>query len=88
MRAATVPPVSSNGQRRPPRPRIEILPGAATEEETAAVAAALQRFLAETAPAPEPRETTSPWLRAALIEGVGARLPAIPPDPGSGFPLR
>jgi hypothetical protein len=80
--------VSSNGQRRPPRPRIEILPGTATEEETAAVAAALQRFLAETAPAPEPRETTSPWLRAALIEGVGARLPAIPPDPGSGFPLR
>jgi hypothetical protein len=80
--------MSSNGARRPPRPRIEMAPGAAGEDEAAAVAAALERFLADTAPAAEPRETASPWLKAALIEGVGARNPVIPPDPGSGFPVR
>lgn len=65
-----------------------MVPGAANEEEAAAVAAALERFLADTAPSPEPRETTSPWLKVALIEGVSARNPVIPPDPGSGFPLQ
>lgn len=62
--------------------------GAATEDEAAAVSAALDRFLAETAPPPEARERVSPWLRAALVEGVSARRAAIPSDPGSGFPLR
>ena len=64
-----------------------MVPGTATAEEAAAVATALERFLAETAPAPESREAVSPWLRAALLEGVGARRPAIPPHPGSGHPL-
>ncbi len=65
-----------------------MVPGASSEEEAAAVAAALERFVADTAPSAEPREPSSPWLKAALIEGVGARNPVIPPDPGSGFPLR
>lgn len=45
-------------------------------DEAAAIAAAIQRFLAETtAPADgEPRRRTGPWQRAALLEGVGKRV--------------
>jgi hypothetical protein len=65
--------MSANGKRRPPRPRIEVVSGGASETEAAAIAAALEQFLAETAPAPESGERESPWLRAALVEGVSAR---------------
>lgn len=61
--------MSGNGARKPPRPRIELVAGNPTEEEGAAVVAALERFLAETAPAPAPVQT-SRWQRAALAEGV------------------
>jgi hypothetical protein len=59
---------SANGIRRPPRPRIEIA-GAASESEAAAIAVALQNFLAETAPAPV-AVPQSVWQRTALREGV------------------
>ena len=44
------------------------------EDEAAAIAAALERFLAETAVAvaAEPA-SIPPWQRAALLEGVGAK---------------
>lgn len=43
-------------------------------EESAAIAAAIERFQAETAPAAEVAgEAVSPWQRAALVEGVGAK---------------
>jgi hypothetical protein len=42
-------------------------------DEAAAIAAAIERFQAETAPAEAAEETVSPWQRAALIEGVGAK---------------
>jgi hypothetical protein len=43
-------------------------------EEAAAIAAAVRRFVAETAPSPGAgAEAVSPWQRAALVEGVGAR---------------
>ena len=42
--------------------------------ETAAIVAAVEQFLADTAPAPaDPAQTTSPWARAALEEGIAAR---------------
>jgi hypothetical protein len=45
-----------------------------TPEETAAIAAAVERLVAETAPpGGEPEETVGPWQRAALAEGVGAK---------------
>ena len=47
-------------------------PGASTEE-AAAIAAALEQFLVETAPAPQPGEKGNPWQRAALADGIGAR---------------
>jgi hypothetical protein len=76
-----------NGKRRPPRPRIEVVwpahhPAGGGREaeqpagvgsEAAAIVAALEQFLVETAPAPEPSDTMSPWLRAALEDGIAAR---------------
>jgi hypothetical protein len=43
-------------------------------DEAAAIAAAVQRFGAETAPVQAAvEEAVSPWQRAALVEGVGAK---------------
>ena len=45
-----------------------------SEDEAAAIAAAIGRFHAETAPAPaEQGAAASPWQRAALVEGVSAK---------------
>lgn len=79
--------MATNGKRRPPRPRIEIASAAATPQESAAVAAAIEQFLAETAPARQPPEGRSAWQRAGLIEGVAAKRRALPVDPGAGFPV-
>jgi hypothetical protein len=73
--------MASNGKRLPPRPRIELVKGAPTEEEGAAIAAALEQFLAETAPGPAARET-SRWQQAALRDGVQRE----PPQPVWGRP--
>ena len=43
--------MATNGNRRPPRPRIEML-SAAEPQEAAAVIAAVEQFIADTAPAP------------------------------------
>ncbi|HEX8958846.1 MAG TPA: hypothetical protein VF770_03385 [Solirubrobacterales bacterium] len=45
----------------------------ASAEEAAAIAAAIERFQADTAPATGAKAGLGPWRRAALIEGVGAR---------------
>jgi len=43
-------------------------------EESAAIAAAIERFQAEMAPAEmADGEVVGPWQRAALVEGVGAK---------------
>ncbi len=45
-----------------------------SEDEAAAIAAAIGRFRAETAPAPSAEEDAiGPWQRAALLEGVSAK---------------
>ncbi len=62
--------MAGNGTRRPPRPRIEMVSASATLEEAAAIAAALERFLDDTAPAPAASEAAGRWGRAALLEGV------------------
>jgi len=67
--------VSADGKQRPPHPRIEIA-AAATEEEAAAITAALERFLTETAPAAVAEPPISRWQRVALTEGV-ERTPRI-----------
>jgi hypothetical protein len=68
--------MSSNGKRRPPRPALEIVAPGAGAEETAAIAAALEQFLHDTAPSVVvERFRPSGWSRAALAEGVGADPP-------------
>ena len=54
-------------------------------EELAALVAAIERFLLDTAPAPAPApalEPPSPWVRAARLEAVGETdpHPAWPAD--------
>ena len=61
-----------NGRQKPPRPQIEVNSANASPDEAAAIAAALERFLWETAPAPR-EEPRSRWLEAALREAVCAR---------------
>jgi len=64
--------VSSNGKQTPPRPRIEVRQAAASPEEAAAIAAAIEGFLRDTAPAPAAAgPAVSPWTRAARFESAG-----------------
>jgi hypothetical protein len=70
--------VSRNGQQRPARPRIELSQGAASPEEAAAITAAIEQFLRDTAPPPAPPgRRVNPWLRAGLFEAT-RRDPAGP----------
>ena len=72
--------MSRNGKHAPPRPRIEVRQSTAGPEEAAAIAAAIEQFLRDTAPAPAAGgPAVSPWLRAGLFEGVG--LCADAPSP-------
>ncbi len=71
-----------NGRQHPARPRIEVRQSPASPEEAAAIAAAIEQFLRDTAPRPGPRaEQKSPWLRAALYESAGL-------DPAAAGPWR
>ena len=65
------------------RPQLRIVAPSASPHEAAAVVAAIERFLRETAPplvAPAPAR--NPWQRAALLEGTG-REPDGWAGPGS-----
>ncbi len=63
-----------NGERRPPRPQIELISTDASESEAAAIVAALEQFLADTArPPAEERPRQNPWQRAALEDAIAAR---------------
>ena len=61
------------------RPKLSIVAPNASPEEAAAVVAALEQFMRETAPRPAPQAPRrNPWQQAALFEGV-AREPQLPP---------
>jgi hypothetical protein len=64
-----------NGKHTPPRPQIEIQQANASPEEAAAIAAALEQFLQETAPTAEATPPKSGWQSAALAEGVRSFQP-------------
>ena len=74
--------MGGNGRQHPARPRIELRQSPASPEEAAAIAAAIEQFLRDTAPRPRPpAERMSPWLRAALYESAGH-------DPAAAAPWR
>jgi hypothetical protein len=53
------------------RPRLELISPNASPEEAAAIVAALERFMRDTAPSRVPPPAPpDPWRRAALHEGV------------------
>lgn len=61
--------------------------GSPSEDEAAAIAAAIERFAAETAPAPASGGgAIGPWQRAALLEGVGAKEPVQDSQGGARWP--
>lgn len=68
-----------NGKHNPPRPRIELSHSPASPSEAAAIAAAIEQFLRDTAPAPTPSPGMGAWQRAGLFEGVG--MPAESSSP-------
>jgi hypothetical protein len=55
--------------------RIQITANGANDSEAAAIVAAVEQFLADTAPAPssDGSPAVSPWAQAALREGIDAR---------------
>ena len=64
--------MSRNGKHSPPRPRIEVRQANASPEETAAIAAAIEQFLRDTAPPPAAAPAgMDPWLRAGIFEAAG-----------------
>jgi hypothetical protein len=66
------PTMARNGKKRPARPRIEVRQSTATPEEAAAISAAIEQFLRDTAPPPAAAgPAVSPWLRAGLFDSAG-----------------
>ena len=64
------------------RPKLRIVaPAAASPEEAAAVVAALEQFMRDTAPtpAPPPPARRSAWARASLLEATGHPADGLPP---------
>lgn len=54
------------------RPRLRIVAPTASREEAAALVAAVEQFMRDTAPPPAPSPPPrDPWARAALLENVG-----------------
>lgn len=63
------------------RPKLRIVAPTASPEEAAALVAALERFMRDTAPtpAPPPPAGPSPWARASLLEATGHASGEHPP---------
>jgi hypothetical protein len=64
------------------RPKLELIAPSASPAEAAAIVAALERFMRDTAPhlAP-PVGSVDRWTRAAMLEGVAREGLAAEPDP-------
>jgi hypothetical protein len=60
------------------RPKLEIVAPGASPEEAAAIVAALEQFMRETAPVPAPVEDApNPWFRAGLVESLEREPPQL-----------
>jgi hypothetical protein len=71
-----------NGKQSPARPRIEVRQPA-SPEEAAAIAAAIEQFMRDTAPPVAAGRSVSPWLRAGLFESAkhSSAAPSLWGDP-------
>jgi hypothetical protein len=79
-------PDRRSGEHRTPSSAIETRPAAASPAHAAAIAAAIEQFVRDTAPESVPAEpTVRPWLRAGLYEHAGLD-PAGPSPWGDGEP--
>ncbi|HTC60269.1 MAG TPA: hypothetical protein VK691_09145 [Solirubrobacteraceae bacterium] len=64
------------------RPQLKLIAPLASPAEAAAIVAALERFMSDTAPRiPPPTEHLDPWTRAAMLEGVARTGLGVEPDP-------
>jgi hypothetical protein len=64
------------------RPQLKLIAPSASPAEAAAIVAALERFMRDTAPRMAPSsERVDPWMRAAMLEGVARDARADEPDP-------
>lgn len=71
--------MSTNGKRKPPRPKLQVIQPAANPQQAAAITAALQQFLIETTPVAQPSETLNAWQRQALLESTGETAGGLNP---------
>jgi hypothetical protein len=61
----------------------QIPPPPASPAQTAAIAAAIERFVRATAPpASSSEERADPWIRAAILEGIARDPEPVFPAPG------
>jgi hypothetical protein len=69
---------AANGTAAPARPaHLQLIAPSATPEEAAAIVAALERFIRDTAPPAGGRtDMPDPWWRAGILEGTEHDAPA------------
>jgi hypothetical protein len=63
------------------RPELKLVAPSASPEEAAAIVAALERFIRDTAPVAPPEPAPDLWHRAAILEGVSREDPGDSGDP-------
>lgn len=60
------------------RPQLEIVAPGASPAEAAAIVAALEQFMRQTAPTPAPvEEPPNPWFRRGLLESIEREPPQV-----------
>ena len=60
------------------RPQLEIVAPGASPAEAAAVVAALEQFMRQTAPRPAPvAEPPNPWFRRGLLDAIEREPPQV-----------
>ena len=60
------------------RPRLEIVAPGASPAEAAAVVAAIEQFMRDTAPVPAPvADAPNPWFRTGLLDAIEREPPQV-----------
>ena len=60
------------------RPQLEIVAPGASPAEAAAIVAALEQFMRQTAPSPAPvDDAPNPWFRQGLLDAIDREPPQV-----------